>query len=440
MSKRRSSRRRGQTGRSTRRQAGHDAAQAMAEEMPPDRVPDHPLIPDNNPVPITTEAELHELVEHVRAVGSFAYDTEFIGEETYHPRICLIQIGTSDRVALVDPLPADGRAPLDLTPVWDLITDPDVETIVHAGAQDLEPAARHLKRAPARIFDTQIVAGFAGRPYPLGLRRLVEELVGARLGKALTFTQWDRRPLSAVHARYASDDVRYLPAARETLRADLETLGHTVWAEEECAKLASLDQYRFDPDARVKKLLGNRSFKPKTVSVLRALIMLRDRVARDENLPPRTVLKDDVVVRLAKEHARSVDRLASVKGLPRPFVDRYGAEVIEVTAHAMELPPPKRGTYALPDETPLDTVQIDSLWAMVSTYCLGRGVAPALVGNRRVVAEFHFRHRGAALLGSGPLASGWRHELVGEIVEQVLAGKRTMRVSWANGRMEADTL
>ena len=129
-------------------------------------------------------------------------------------------------MALIDPL-----AGIDLRPFWELLCDPSVEKIVHAGQQDIEPVVRHLGRAPANIFDTQIAAGLAGLPYPVSLSKLVNELAGAKLGKGLTFTHWDQRPLSAMQLRYAADDVRYLPRvhvrARPTSR---KSSGHAEWA------------------------------------------------------------------------------------------------------------------------------------------------------------------------------------------------------------------
>ena len=40
--------------------------------------------------------------------------------------------------------------------IADLIADPSLEKIVHAGQQDLEPVFRFLDRPPANIFDTQL--------------------------------------------------------------------------------------------------------------------------------------------------------------------------------------------------------------------------------------------------------------------------------------------
>src|SRR5688572_10904669 len=116
-------------------------------------VPDLPLVPKNQPTLIDAMEGLGELLAHLREVGSVAYDSEFIGEMTYHPKLCLIQVATRERVALVDPL-----AELDIRPFWELVADPSLEKIVHAGQQDLEPVFRALDRPPANIFDTQVAA------------------------------------------------------------------------------------------------------------------------------------------------------------------------------------------------------------------------------------------------------------------------------------------
>jgi ribonuclease D len=134
---------------------------------------------------------------------------------------------------------------VDLTPFWELLCDPAVEKIVHAGDQDVEPVVRHLNRSPANFFDTQIAAGFCALPYPVSLSKLVMELTGAKLGKGLTFTHWDQRPLSPMQLRYAADDVRYLPAVRAELGRRLEKSHHAGWAKEECEALCDASQYRF---------------------------------------------------------------------------------------------------------------------------------------------------------------------------------------------------
>ena len=113
-----------------------------------------------------------------------------------------------------------------------------------------------LGRAPANLFDTQIAAGFAALPYPVALSKLVLEFTGVRLGKGLTFSHWDQRPLSAMQLRYAADDVRYLPLVRDKIGKRLDTLGHADWAKEECGNLCDASLYRFDPQTQYLRVRG----------------------------------------------------------------------------------------------------------------------------------------------------------------------------------------
>jgi len=411
--KRRSGR---QRRRPSRRSESHDAAHALAHT--PSKIPDHPLVPQDPPDVITSNDALDELVEAVRAAGVFAYDTEFIGEETYHPRIALIQIATRERVSLID-LMAD----VDPTPVWELVADAEVQTVVHAGEQDLEPVVRHLDRAPANVFDTQVAAAFTGRPYPLALDPLVGQFVDVSLSKSMTFTRWDARPLSAHLANYAADDVRYLLAVQAGLEADLADRGTAGWAAEELATLTRRDRYRFDPDARATRLAGPRGLPPRAMATLRELVILRERAAEAQDVPPRTFLVDNILVRLARDPVKSVERLQDVRGLPAPVIRKYGQEIIDATARGREAPLSRESRPRPPSEGPAERTCIAGLLSLTASYCYGRGVDPGLVTNRPEIAQLFFaRFRG---VGEPParLATGWRHELLGDWIERVIAGE-----------------
>jgi ribonuclease D len=158
--------RRARFARSQHSSRQHEAAHAedTATPPPPLHVPDRPLIPRNEADLVTTQAELLELLDRLRAAGSFAYDSEFIGELTYVPKLCLVQVATAERVSLIDPLEG-----LDLKPFWELVADPSVEKITHAGQQDVEPVVRHLGTEAKNVFDTQIACGFIGMAYPVAL-------------------------------------------------------------------------------------------------------------------------------------------------------------------------------------------------------------------------------------------------------------------------------
>ena len=401
------------------------------EALPPENTPDLPLVPKGPAPLIATNVELAELIEHLRAARQFAYDSEFIGELTYHPKLCVLQVASAERVALIDPL-----AEIDLTPFWELLCDPDVEKIVHAGDQDIEPVVRHLGKSPANFFDTQIAAGFVGLPYPVSLSKLVGELTGAKLGKGLTFTHWDQRPLSGMQLRYAADDVRFLPAVRAELGRRLEATGHAGWARQECEALCDPAQYRFDPNTQYLRVKGAASLQPRNLAVLRELTAWRDATARAQDVPPRAFLKDEILLDLSRNPAKSVDKLDRVRGLPRPVEHAHGAEIVEATQRAWSAPaaslPPQRDT----DQTPTERFRSDAMWAAAQAICVGNAVDPAIVTSRQEMSDFY-----RAVTTNGDVSrlrvmTGWRREALGEPLIKLVNGDGGMSLRWEDGSLK----
>jgi ribonuclease D len=419
--------------RSDHRSRSHESAHSEGETLAPesDRVA-HPFVPSGDISLITTPDALSQLIDRLRTAGSFAYDSEFIGELTYFPKLCLIQVASRQEVALIDPL-----ADLSLVPFWDLLCDPNVEKIVHAGSQDIEPVIRHTGRSPVNVFDTQVSAGFAGLPYPISLSKLVMELAGARLGKGLTFSHWDQRPLSAMQLRYAADDVRYLPLVRQKLGERLKSLGHEKWAAEQCATLCDVTVYRFDPATQYLRVRGAAGLPPRNVAVLRELTAWRDSAARAHDVPPRTFLRDEVMIDLARNPVKAVEKLSRVRGLPRPVEHAHGAHLVELTLKALELPasslPPERD----PEPSPTEKFSAEALWAAAQCLCAGRSIDPASVTDRGEVGDFVLAFHAKSKLEAHPLMTGWRREAIGNDLVALLSGTARLEITWSDGMLKA---
>lgn len=398
----------------------------------PERVIDHPLIPSGAGELINTQPHLDEFLEHLRTQRVFAYDSEFIGELSYHPRLCLVQASTAQRIGLIDPM-AEG---VDLAPFWNLLSDASVLKIVHAGEQDVEPVHRLTGRAAANIFDTQVAAGFVGLAYPVGLSKLVGELVGARLGKGLTFTHWDQRPLSPMQLRYAADDVRYLPAVHAELARRLDALGHLASAREECDALCDPARYGFDAESGYLRIRGSGSLSPSGLAVLRELTIWRDAAARQHDVPARAFLKDEILLDMARQPVKSVEKLARVKGLPRPIEVAHGAVIIEATLRALALPPEDRPAARSIEPTPSERFGADALFTACSAICMSRSIDPALVTSRQEITELYH-----ALVSKSPLPplrllAGWRAEVCGKRLVELFSGRSKLELSWADGRLQ----
>jgi len=166
---------------------------------------------------IATPGQLRELIGHVRAAGRFGFDTEFVSEETFEPVLCLIQVATRDRLAVVDP-----QAVGDLGPFWEVVHDPAVEVVMHAAGEDMRICLLRTGAVPRRVYDVQIAAGLVGYSYPLSLTNLVSQVLKISLPGSETRTDWRRRPLTPAQLRYALDDVRHLLDVADRLAADLD--------------------------------------------------------------------------------------------------------------------------------------------------------------------------------------------------------------------------
>ncbi|HWP40177.1 MAG TPA: ribonuclease D [Tepidisphaeraceae bacterium] len=381
---------------------------------------------------ITTNTALAHFIEHLRQQRCFAYDSEFIGELSYYPRLCLIQAATTQRIGLIDPL-----AGIDLSGFWQLLSDPSIQKIVHAGEQDIEPVHRLSGSPAANIFDTQVAAGFVGMAYPVGLSKLLHELLKVRIGKGLTFTHWDQRPLTPLQLKYAADDVRYLPAVAAVLTSKLEELGHAEWAHQECASLCDPRRYEFDPQSSFLRIRGAGSLTPQHLAVLRELTIWRDAAARAHDLPPRAFLKDEILLDLARSPVKSVEKLDRVKGLPRPIELAHGAAIVEATLRGLALPPAQRPTLRSIEPTPSERFAADSLFAAASALCAGQSIDPALVTSRQEVAELHRALTQGIQSPDLNLLKGWRAAACGNRLLELVRGGAKLELSWRDGRLHA---
>jgi ribonuclease D len=414
------------------RAKAHDQAHTEDEAQDPGEVQANPLIFRGDAKLIGTQAALDELIARLRSAGSFAYDSEFIGELTYLPKLCLIQVATTQEVTLIDPM-----GTIDLKPFWELVADPSVEKVTHAGQQDVEPIIRHLNRPAQNVFDTQISAGFVGMAYPVSLSKLVREIVGARLGKGLTFTHWDQRPLSAQQLKYAANDVRYLPAVRAELGRRLDRLGHTAWAAEECAAQCDVGLYRFDPETAYLRVRGAGSLQPQGLAVLKQLVIWRDGAAKQHDVPPRAFLKDEILVDMSREPVKGVEKLARVRGLPRPVEQAHGAEMVEATRKGLATPVSQMPESRTIEETPTDKHRADALWAVTQCLCIGQKIDPDLVTSRAEIGRLYRQLLANKEPGGLRVLNGWRREAVMQTVLDMMKGNARIDLSWKDGALEA---
>jgi ribonuclease D len=187
-----------------------------------------------DPHELVSEPErLPQLLELLAGEGAVAMDTEFMREDTCFARLALVQLGCAGRVFLLDPVllgaALDRRLPEALA-----------LAVLHSPGEDYGVLMHVLGAAPARTFDTQAAAPFAGLAANLGLRELLRQVLGIELNKDQTRSDWLKRPLTPEQLRYAADDVRYLLPLHAALGERIAARGQASWCEDECRRLRAI--------------------------------------------------------------------------------------------------------------------------------------------------------------------------------------------------------
>ncbi len=368
---------------------------------------------------IDSTVELEEFVDRTLAEPRYALDTEFHRERTYFPKLALVQIAAGDDIVLIDPLACD------LTPLRTLF-DSDCLAVLHAAQQDLDVLTHAVGAVPRRMYDTQLAAGFLGYSTPSLVSLLQSELkVSAAKGDRLT--DWLHRPLTSDQCEYAASDVAYLFALQDVLDEKLAADGRTAWAFDACLELLARPVSGTDPDSAWTRLKDVRILKPRARGVARAVAAWRERRAMSIDAPVRQVLPDLAILGIAQKQPRTLEELAQARGVDdRHTRGAIGKELLAVVAAGQMLD----ANLPSPDGEDLDrsmrpAVALVSAW--VSEIARQSHIDTALLATRNDLVSFL---RGDA---EARLASGWRHDLLGDGIRRLVAGKAALTFDGRGG-------
>lgn len=381
-------------------------------------------VPGTTPsqVMVTRPDELAACCEALAKTSVIGLDTEFIGEQTFVPQLCLVQIATWDRLYVIDPFTVGSLGDL-----WPIITDSQRTIVCHAAREEIRICQRSCGRLPHGIFDLQIAAGLVGLGYPIGHGPLVSKLLGQRLSKGETLTDWKKRPLTPRQVEYAFDDVRYLLPAWRVLTDRLESLGRLEWAREEFETLLPRSLGEEPGIERWRKLKGLGSLNRRELGIVRELFQWREEKAYEKNRPVRTILRDDLLVEIARRDPRSERDLAVVRGVTRADL----AEILHVLNQVRALP-----VDALPepmvkeDDPPQVGMLATFLGTLLQQLCVEWELAPGLaatVNDLKILIRSASRNE--PLPESATLARGWRSRFILPVLRKLLEGQCQVRVA-----------
>jgi ribonuclease D len=373
------------------------------------------------------------LAEAARAAGRFGIDTEFVSECRYRALLCLVQVvvpleGGGQRIELLDPI-GEGFDHRPLAEVW---ADPEIEVVLHAGSQDVAILRRAWGAAPANIFDTQIAAGFAGFSAQAGYGNLLQAALGVRLAKSAGFTRWDRRPLTEEQLDYARKDVEDLLALADELQRRLRESGRLEWAREECRRLEDISDER-DPDSAYRRLPRVNQLRSRPRAVARALAAWREATAEAEDRPVGAVLPDVALVEIAKRQPTTLQELERIRGIRPDTGRRRGKQILDEVERGRTAEPPPAEDVARNEIDPKDAPVIALAESLVRAQALGAGLAYELVAARADLQAIVSAARDGRPEPDVRTLRGWRRDLAGGELLELLAGRRAVSVDPRRG-------
>lgn len=338
--------------------------------------------------------------------------------DTFYPRLALVQVSDGDAAWLIDPVALD-----DLSPLGELLSDPNVVKVLHSCSEDLEVLQLALGCRPAPLYDTQVAAAMVGYGFSLGYSALVKRLLDIEIGKQETRSDWLQRPLSAAQLAYAAADVQHLfPVYHQLVEAGAR-LGRTDWIATEMVTILAQAAQETPPDQQYRRVKGAGRLGARELAALRELAAWREGEARRRDRPRGHIVND--VELLALVQARPADRaaLTHIADLrPRTARD-HGAELLAVLARAAqvpaaEFPEPLEGEPLSRSARDLVRACRDWLAERAGEF----GIAPEMLARRLDLEQLARAWSSGAPQLPAVLAAGWRHDLVGaELLDFVRA-------------------
>lgn len=370
---------------------------------------------------VTNTDELARTCRRLAAHDFVAVDTEFLREQTFWPKLCLVQLAGPDVEAIVDPL-AQG---MSLDPLWELMGHTKTVKVFHAARQDVEIVWAQGKLIPNPIFDTQVAAMVCGFGDSVSYGNLVKKITGHDIDKSSRFTDWARRPLSDKQLVYALGDVTHLRDVYHHLKGQLDASDRHDWLEEEMAILTAPETYETHPDEAWKRLklrVKNR----KALSVLMELAAWRERLAQSQDVPRGRIMKDEALYDIANQAPTAPEQLSQLRSLSDGFARSARAkEIVEAVKRGLERDmktvPPLRQGEPLSAEA---TATVELLKVLLKSSAARHGIAPRLLADtsdlERIAAQDE---------PDVPAMRGWRRELFGDDALALKRGELALALS-----------
>jgi len=376
---------------------------------------------------IVQQSEFIALCDQILDAGIVAFDTEFVSEFTYRPELSLLQFAFNGKEVAVDPYEVS-----DLSPWWEIMTNDSTRVVVHGGREEVRFCRHFSGKKPQNLVDLQVAEGLRSRSFPISYTALVARVLNENAGSKETRTDWRRRPLTQQQIKYALDDVKFVLKIWKLQEKELTDLGRITWGDAEFQRMIDEVDSEFHRE-NWRRLSGLHKLKPRELAIIRELFEWRDEVAQEKDQPARRVLRDDLLIELARRKPTTTQDLIATRDLNRKNMFKLAPELIQRIAKAQQIPNDQLPQHIdNPNNQQNQDEQVIGklLGIALANRCAEMNVAQTLVGTAADLRQLVRYHVYKEHSEEKPrLMVGWRAEVCGDLLTDVLDGKISMRVA-----------
>lgn len=281
---------------------------------------------------IKNKKELAGLAEELKKEPDLGVDLEADSLFHYQEKVCLLQVSTSSRDFIIDPLSLNG-----LTPLAPVFSDPHIRKVFHGADYDMRSLYRDFRIEVNNLFDTQIAASFLGMT-ETGLAALLKKILGVNLDKTYQKKDWSKRPLPRAMLAYAVHDTSHLLELSRILERELRGKKRLSWVEEECERLSRVRPLPADENPFFTKFKNARRLDARGLAILESILELRDDLARRRDRPPFKILGNETIMEIALVKPGSKKDLENIKGMSPGQVTRLGGSILKRVSEGLARP------------------------------------------------------------------------------------------------------
>lgn len=381
---------------------------------------------------IKDDGNFASLLTFLRSSERISFDTEFIRDKTFFPKIGLLQLEAQGEIFLVDPLELK-----DFYKVFDVICEGDFVTICHGAPEDLEIIS-NIRRygfdcsisenptiakdssykgnlLPKYLYDTQIAAKFLNADSNVGLASLLAEKIGIKLEKTETRTDWLARPFTEAQIEYAALDVAYLEKLTEIFAHEFMQKPRSYeYFKDEMHRIALSYENEVDQSLAYIYLRNTGNLKQGQLKMLKALCALRHEICFSKDIAPSRFMKNETMINLVKSSPFDLSAYHDL-GVHYNILKKYGKLIKETLQDAYS----KRESVLPTLEAVFYDDRLKPLVAKLKSYLKEQHkkleINKDFLTANKLIQSFFYYHYYDTCIGEPVLESGWRREAIGDI-------------------------